>query len=428
MRRHIKTESEWEQEQALEVRKNIIGELYIELPFMVIALGQLEPVHKEEISLLGTDGANIFINSSRIIQSRENNPKYLNRAYLHTVMHCIFSHLWIGGQRDRLLWGIACDIAVEYVIDGMELPGIRRAISWIRQQTYSELGELSGISAATIYDWLRLQPNGRIDAILKEYVADDHRFWPQDQRGSASLIPKEQEQWSKIAKQTQMEQKRRGNDKNKGQKAFEAQIRAGRNRRSYKDFLRKFSVIREELGVDPDEYDLGYYSYGLRTFGRMPLIEPVESKEVNKIYEFVIVIDTSYSTSGDMVKGFLDETFTLLTETDSFFKKTRGRVIQCDDRVRMDKVVHSVAEVNALMENFKLEGGGGTDFRPAFKYVEELKAAGELANLTGLIYFTDGKGIYPKKRPDYKVAFVFTQDYERQRVPAWAFCHELTNS
>ena len=46
---------------------------------------------------------------------------------------------------------------------------------------------------------------------------------------------------------------------------------------------------------------------------------------------------------------------------------------------------------------------------------------GEFENLQGLIYFTDGYGIYPSRMPSYKTAFVFMQeDYRDVEVPAWA--------
>ena len=74
----------------------------------------------------------------------------------------------------------------------------------------------------------------------------------------------------------------------------------------------------------------------------------------------------------------------------------------------------------ALIEKFTVVGGGGTDFRPAFSYVEQLIAAGEIKELGGLLYFTDGKGIYPKKKPAYQTAFLFLNDFEDTSVPAWA--------
>ena len=63
----------------------------------------------------------------------------------------------------------------------------------------------------------------------------------------------------------------------------------------------------------------------------------------------------------------------------------------------------------------------GTDFRPVFEYVEKLREERKLKNLKGLLYFTDGDGIYPEKATDYETAFVFYKEKSmHQKVPAWA--------
>ena len=152
----------------------------------------------------------------------------------------------------------------------------------------------------------------------------------------------------------------------------------------------------------------------------MPLIEPLESRETKKIREFVIVIDTSYSTSGELVEQFLRETVDILMQSDSFFADSVVRIIQCDNQVRSDVVITKQEQLQPFLDRFQLIGGGGTDFRPAFAYVNELVEQGAFKNLTGLLYFTDGKGIYPKKRPDYKTAFLFLGDYDETAVPPWA--------
>jgi predicted metal-dependent peptidase len=41
-----------------------------------------------------------------------------------------------------------------------------------------------------------------------------------------------------------------------------------------------------------------------------------------------------------------------------------------------------------------LKGGGGTDFRPVFEYVESLNE-----DFKFLIYFTDGEGSFPDHEP-----------------------------
>ena len=67
------------------------------------------------------------------------------------------------------------------------------------------------------------------------------------------------------------------------------------------------------------------------------------------------------------------------------------------------------------------ENTEGTDFRPAFEYVNELRAKREVDRLRGLTYSTDGTGIYPVQAPVYDAAFVFIEHlYSDESVPAWA--------
>ena len=175
------------------------------------------------------------------------------------------------------------------------------------------------------------------------------------------------------------------------------------------------------MQADQDSFDYIYYTYGLKTYGNMPLIEPLETSEVYRIEDFVLVIDTSMSCSGELVRRFLEETYEVLSESESYFKKINVHIIQCDDKVRSDVVITDRDQMKEYMEHFTIEGNGGTDFRPAFEYVSNLRAKGRFARLKGLLYFTDGKGIYPVKMPPYDTAFVFIQgQYEDVSVPAWA--------
>ena len=59
--------------------------------------------------------------------------------------------------------------------------------------------------------------------------------------------------------------------------------------------------------------------------------------------------------------------------------------------------------------------------RPVFTVVDELIRKKEFINLKGLIYFTDGDGVFPEYKPSYNTAFVFVKDdYEIPEVPSWA--------
>lgn len=85
-------------------------------------------------------------------------------------------------------------------------------------------------------------------------------------------------------------------------------------------------------------------------------------------------------------------------------------LIQADNAIRQDLLVRNEDELIHAMNHFQLRGGGGTDFRPAFEYVSQLCAEKKFSNLRGLLYFTDGMGTYPARRPAYDTAFLFLGD------------------
>ena len=69
----------------------------------------------------------------------------------------------------------------------------------------------------------------------------------------------------------------------------------------------------------------------------------------------------------------------------------------------------------------RIEGRAGTDFRPVFRYVQELREKKILKDLKALIYFTDGDGVYPQEQTGYETAFVFLKKCEgMKKVPFWA--------
>ena len=175
------------------------------------------------------------------------------------------------------------------------------------------------------------------------------------------------------------------------------------------------------MTVNDDEFDYIYYTYGLEHYGNMPLIEPLEYREESKVREFVIALDTSASCRGPLVKAFLQKTYSLLKSSENFFQRINVHIIQCDSQVQSDTKITNDEDFEAFIRYGKLTGFGATDFQPVFEYVEQLKEQGEFENLKGLIYFTDGYGIYPQRMPDYQVIFAFlNEDENRGPVPPWS--------
>ena len=134
----------------------------------------------------------------------------------------------------------------------------------------------------------------------------------------------------------------------------------------------------------------------------------------------VIVIDTSGSCEKELAAIFLEETRGILEQERLFFQRFCLHIIQCDNQIQRDDCIHSWEEFERYLEDFTIQGGGGTDFRPAFWRIAELKASGELSRLRGILYFTDGCGRYPEKEPDYQVWFVMLEGrFDAIDMPGW---------
>lgn len=398
-------------------------ELYFSMRFLDVALSSFVYQMDSSVSPFGTDGAVMYFHPQQLGGLLRENRILVNRGYLHMVFHCIFRHMFKRTEDERY-WDLSCDIAAEHLIDGCDKRPVRWSRSLLRRETYRKL-EAGGrvMNAERIFRELKAWEltEKELSRLEEEFRTDDHRYW--ENRGpERKKEPELSRKWQGINEKMETDLETFSKEASEENGSFLGQLRVeNRERQDYREFLRKFSVLREEMGTDPDTFDYGFYSYGLSLYGNMPLIEPLETREVRRIADFVIVIDTSMSCSGTLVRRFLEETYSVLKQNDSYFRRVNVHIIQCDEKVHSDVKITSEKELKKYMDQFELYGEGGTDFRPAFAYVDELLGMGEFDDLKGLIYFTDGYGIYPSRMPPYKTAFVFLEeDYRDADVPAWA--------
>lgn len=400
--------------------------LHLSMQHFDTAIYALTPMKDKEISSLGTDGDKIFYNEIFIIRRYQKNKRWSNRAYVHMILHCLFGHLFHRDGRLYDYWNLACDIVVESILDQWEKPAISMAVSQKRRGIYKELTqELEVLTAEKVYKKLLSTKftQEEFDEWLKEFEVDDHCFWKKEEkRPNQPPLQQRQKKWEDISKKMELSMEQFASDAGEnGNPMMQTMKLENRKRYQYSDFLRKFSILREEAKVDLDTFDTTYYVYGLNMYGNMPFIEPQEWKETQKIKDFVIAIDTSMSCSGELIQAFLEETYAILTETDCYFSKVNIHILQCDDQIREDAWITNLEQMETYKDNFEVKGYGGTDFRPVFEYVETLKKEKKIQDLKGLLYFTDGNGTYPQKAPGYEAAFVFlNQENNNQKVPAWA--------
>lgn len=551
-------------------------ELSLSMRHLARALDRLPYEMDFNTQRMGTEGERIHFHPEFIFQLFMESPQKLNRLYMHSLLHCLFRHMFKNEDKKEELWNMACDIHVEYVLDSLDVDLLKRPAGEYRENTFQRLEEkIKTLSAERIYQYLE-EADLDYDAwerLEREFYKDDHVFWkvidrkdapgqegegdsdgaplplPEDftpndnpsgeenegekkdsgdnasaeksedkdkspredkssedassqigtpsneegkeeknqeavnqepenrgsegegntgegnsgedsqgeakqedsQSGNSSGKKQEErkkaenrkptgqekreereakkkrdalsKEWEDISKRTEQEIEHSSKEKQEEQGSLAWFLRLEQKKYTdFRDFLRRLSVDREEMEVDLDSFDYGYYYYGLEQYGNMPLIEENEYREGRKLQELVIAIDTSHSTKGEMVKGFLEETAGILKQKDAFFQKVKVHILECDDELRKDICLENVEDLEQYSKNFAVKGGYGTDFRPVFRYVSDLQKRGELKNLKGLMYFTDGKGRYPKDAPPYVTAFVFPkgEDIDDDNVPFWA--------
>ena len=420
--------------------------LLVNLRFLDAALSQFELIPIEKSTLL-TDGKHILYNPKHVLENYKTAKEIPVRDYLHMVMHCVFKHMYMDPSLNRPYWDLACDIAVENVITELNLKAVTTARERQQVQYITAIKkELKHVTAEKIYSYLRqaVPDPKKIAEIRGLFYADNHEIWYMtaaeiearfglgsgngsgdgngDADSKAGVSATMSAVWQAISERMQVDLETFGKQRGLNPGAMTQNLAAvNREKYDYTAFLKKFAVMGEAMKINDDEFDYIFYTYGLQLYEKMPLIEPLEYKEIKAIKEFVIAIDTSGSTSGELVQKFVQKTYNILKSTESFFTKINLHIIQCDADIQEDKKITCQEDFDEYLKTMKIRGLGGTDFRPVFEYVEALRHNKEFSNLKGLIYFTDGFGEFPERKPDYHTAFVFIDDeYNNPNVPPWA--------
>ena len=411
---------------AADVLRLSRNSLLVNLRFLDAALHRLEPVPDEAWSM-AADGAHLFYSPVHVLKSYKKAREIPVRDYLHAILHCVFRHMFVHTLVDREKWDLACDVAVEECITELGLPSAAAPREEEQKRAVRDLKKaVKRLTAETLYRHFTDAdlPAEEFARLRELFRADDHALWYESGRpedGSAP-DPDAEARWEEISRRIQVDMETFSRERGGPAAELLLNLReVNRERYDYAAFLRKFAVRGEAMKVSDEEFDQIFYTYGLELYKKMPLVEPLEYKDVQRIREFVIAVDTSRSTSGELVESFLRKTWNILESTESFFSKVNVHVIQCDDEVREDVKIGCREDMRRYLEGLTIRGLGGTDFRPMFRCVDDLVRENEFTNLKGIIYFTDGEGIFPTQKPAYDTAFVFVDDGSPDpQVPPWA--------
>lgn len=429
--------------------------LYKRLRALVVPLGHLTDCIDETLKApCACDGTRIYWNRSFLPPDDGGAAALAQPLLLHELLHCLTGHLFRmprGCPPEE--WSLACDISAWHTALQMTpelIPsGIRAGLEEFRPQT----GDAALYRPEEILPFLRKEPENSpaardFRALAAIFSLDSHERWPvwktcftkppggrasgggAGSEGSGDENPASREAvWKRLQKELSgsdslFSPKREKNGRSIGtgtRSLRQAVTLTPARRHDYRALLKSLARWGEEIRVNEEEFPYAPYLYGLEHYGGLPLIEPLEYREARKIRELAIIIDTSASCSGTLTRAFLEETRNLLCEESLFFHPFCLHIIQCDVQVQRDDLITSPADLQDYIKHLEIRGMGGTDFRPAFSRVEALQKSREFTDLSGILVFTDGAGIYPDRKPDARCILVFLdRQYDPANLPRWA--------
>jgi predicted metal-dependent peptidase len=344
------------------------------------------------------------------------NPAYIGRLTLeqtqfvlaHEAMHCALSHFARRNHRQKHRWDVACDYAVNMILDDERMHGPENALM---NAAYR------GLTAEEIYPVLHEDP--------PEETQDMHLFDPGEQGGGGEAQEQDSGEGEGEPSGDQGGSSGRSEPEG-GEPQQESEMQSapppppsdpGKLDEQWKSRLAAAAQAARQAGklsqslmrlVDamlapqlPWRALLARYmmntardDYSFQRTSRRDaaaLMPRLHSQSVN----VVVALDTSGSVQEVELQEFL-------SEIDALKGQVRAEITlhACDDKLDATGPWRF-----ALWEPVRLpeevSGGGGTDFRPLFDWVEREHLSPDL-----LVYFTDAQGRFPDREPHYPVVWL----------------------
>lgn len=372
------------------------GRLSLRFPALAMPLGLL---HWQQGDTIGTDG-NCFYAPISWLETAEQNSAPAQDALLHSLLHAMLGHPFSRRPQHDMLWDLACDMTVTFLLDRIQ----DHPLEGIHGKAYYACTPQSAFSARAVYQQLTQDFPFSPEELLPAFSCDNHIYWYAATQsshfshtgGGDGLASLWKQQENRLHPYMQPDKPKIGTGTAHQALPLE-DIPENHNR--FASLLRAYSVVLENRHVNDTDFSYPWYAYGLSHYDQMPLIEPLEYSEERKLRNMVIVLDTSASCSRGLTARFLGAVHAIVCRENLFFERFRLHILQCDCEVQNDTLLTSPTEFQWYLDHLTLYGGGGTDYRPAFEHIDQLIQHGDLPQLGGVLYFTDGYGVFPSVPP-----------------------------
>lgn len=338
------------------------AQLLMDQPFLAGLLMRLKLKSDPTCNTMWTDGIHIgynpqFVSSLQIL--------YLKALLAHETLHCAMQHFSRRKGRATELWNAACDYVINLLLieQGFTLPDAVLVNERFR-----------GMDVDTVYSILSKEQNEQDPDNLKAANWGEVRE-PKIPPGRNIHLDRE---WQKAWKESRMIAQKQG-------------ILPGSLDRAVTQALKAKVPWREALAVFLTSYAKSDYSFARpnRRYLHHSLYLPSMSQPC--LEELVVAVDTSGSVDQKQLDAFAAEIQALLQQ----LQPKQAYILLCDAAIQ-EIITYDPSDAELKLP---LKGGGGTSFKPVFKWAENQ------ANATLLVYLTDLWGTFPEP-PDFPVLWV----------------------
>ena len=357
------------------------SQLTSKYPYFGMLASRLKHEVKEEIRSYASNGVRFLYNPSFV----ENcSVEELSFVLTNCVMHHILAHQQRKLKRKGFLWQLATDFAINNLLfkNGIKIPNGANF-----DKKYKNM------YAEEIYEALKKE---RIEAGLDAFEESENEKNQEEQ---------EQNKFSKVRN---IEENLDERDEEQWEYA-QALAKEVATRKSLMPL--GFERLAKKVEAKNIDWKFELYNAINRHMRNNYAFMPPNKKHLYRGFalpsltsdtlSLIVAIDTSGSIQEEILGAFVEEFKTIMQN----FPAVNIELLIADAKIQG---VYSFR--NAQDIDFALRGGGGTDYRPVFDYID---ANFPMSSM--LLYFTDGDGIFPRIPPSYEVLWALSN--KKDRIP-----------
>jgi predicted metal-dependent peptidase len=363
--------------------------LTIDHPYFGMLASRLRHEPGETVSHYASNGVRFLYNPSFMEQRSLEEVMFI---LTNAVMHHVLSHQQRRLKRRGSLWQLATDYAINNLLaqNGLTIP---------RGANYNET--FQGMYAEEIYD-----------ALKEEYFEASADAFGEDAGtpppgGSVPGTSGGDEEASAFANPDRLEDEMDDQNASAWQYADSLARESAQRKSAMPSGLER---LAKKVRASDIDWRFELYNAVNRHMRNNYAFMPPNKKHIwrgialpslaSDTLSLCVAVDTSGSIDEGLLGAFIGEFKSIMTS----FPSVRIELIVADAKVHG----HYSFQGGEKME-FSLKGGGGTDYRPVFEYIEA-----NLPMTTMLLYFTDGDGWFPRIPPGYEVLWALSR---KAKVP-----------